>query len=405
MIMLDAFGYNQVISTSKHYLNELIPKSIFGSVKPLFAFRGIQPTIFSGVNPNKHGIWMDYYFDEEKSSYRWTKRTIIPSLESLKNRFKDNYIKKVITAPICYTSKYFYNYSQFPRTTLIPWNQLKNFTFSMTEEITKPGVLAPHDTIFDIFQKNKITYKVIDFPNVHSDSDTLNKIKRIQGKSFNKDFYFFRFFNLDEIIHDHGLNSQKTKNGLRYSANLVKIVKKMIESKVDDYYLLIFSDHGMVDVSEIVNSRELLDEIEKNIEQSFKYFIDSIMIRFKLNNQLDIEKLKACLNRNQHGIVLTEEIAKKFGVNMTTTRYGDVCFVLNKGKMFLPNFYQAKSKIKAMHGYHEEDMNLNPFLLLYKNQSNIKKNVENISFLDIVPTILNIFDITPNMAYLGNSLL
>jgi len=403
--MLDAFGYNQVLSNPDNYLTELIQESIFGSVEPLFAFRGIQPTIFSGLNPNKHGIWMDYYFDEERSSYKWTRRTLIPSLENIKNRITDNFIKKVITAPICYTSKFIYNYSQFPRSTLIPWNQLKNFRFSMVDKITKPKVLQPFDTIFDIFKKNKITYDVIDFPNVHSDSDTLKKIKLARKESFKKDFYFFRFFDLDGIVHDNGIKSEKTRKGLIKTANLIKNVKKMIESKIDDYYLLVFSDHGMVEVTEFIDSKDLLEEINNKIGQDIQYFIDSIMIRFKVKDKSKIELLHEFLKEREYGTVLNEEITKKYNVNMDDNRYGDVVFVLKKGKIFLPNFYQAKGKIKAMHGYHEEDIDLNPFILLYNKQNNIKKSVENISFLDIVPTILDIFKISSNMIYEGRSLL
>ncbi len=405
MIMLDAFGYNQVISDSSIFLNELIQESIFGKIEPLLAFRGIQPTIFSGLNPNKHGIWMDYLFDEEKSSYKWTKKTLIPSLEHLKNRVNHNFIQKVVTAPICYASKYIYNYSQFPRTTLIPWNQLKYFRFSMTEKITRKGVLKPYETIFDIFNKNDITYHVVDFPDVHSDSDTIKRINLVKKNSFKKDFYFFRFFDLDGIIHDNGLNSEKTRKCLIKTANLIKNLKKMIEKNLDDYFLLIFSDHGMVHVNEEINTENLLNEIRKKIGKSFHYFIDSTMIRFKLDDKSSIEKLKDFLDEKSYGIVLNEDFKKIFNINIPDSLYGDVVFVLNKGKIFLPNFFQGYNKIKAMHGYYEKDKNLNPFLMLYNKKNNMQRKLEIIKFADIVPTILDIFKISPNINYEGHSLL
>ncbi|NHI94790.1 MAG: hypothetical protein EAX96_20025 [Candidatus Lokiarchaeota archaeon] len=405
MIMLDAFGYNQIFSRHSKCIYSIAQESIFGRLEPLFAYRGIQPTIFSGVYPNEHGIWMDYYFDTEHSSFKWTRNTILPYLEIFKNRIKNSYIKKIFTYPIFLWSKLIYNYSQFPRSSLIPWNLLHFFKFSMCEKITKSNILNSYLTLFDYFKLNKISFEVIDFPIIHNDADLLKKFNQTLKKSFSKDFYLFRFFDLDNILHEHGLNSpQEAKELIKINKNLEFIISS-IKKKEKDFFLLIFSDTGMTNVNTIINSNYLINQIKKRIDSEFQYFIDSIMIRFKFKEKSHLKTVKNFLDTQNYGLILTEELKKRYHVDIQDTKYGDLTFILGNGNLFLPNFYQGVKRIKGMHGYISEESNLDPFLLLFNESlkpNNIKSKVR---FIDILPTILDIYNISPNINYNGRSLL
>ena len=403
--MLDAFGYDQIFSEHSKCIRFVAEESIVGRLEPLLAFRGIQPTIFSGIYPNQHGIWMDYYFDLEHSSFKWTKNTILPSLEPLRNNLKNSFLKKIITFPICLGSKMIYDYSQFPRSTLIPWNFLHFFSFSMCEKISQPNILQPYPTLFDYFKKYNITYEVIDFPMIHSDADMLKKFRQAAKYSFNKDFYFFRFFDLDDVLHKHGLKSSQEANELIKINKKLELILNSIKKKVDDFYLMIFSDTGMTNINKIIDSNSLIKEMRKRFGNNFQFFIDSVMIRFKLKENLNMDSIVKFLNTQKYGLVLTQELKKQFHVNMQDSKYGDIIFVLKNGHIFLPNFYQGSKKIKGMHGYMDNESNLDPLLLLY-NQSLMPKKIQNkLKFIDILPSILDIYKIRPKMEYQGRSLL
>ena len=403
--MLDAFGYNQINSKNAKNLEKLTKKSIFGKVQSLFAYRGIQPTIFSGVYPKEHGIWLDYYFDSKNSSFKWITNSIFPSLESIKNKIPNSYLKKVMSYPICLTSKLLYNYSQFPRSTLIPWNQLKHFKFSMTKDITEYGVLQPYPTLFDYFKQKHLSFDVIDFPWIHSDLEMLKKFKKSFKDSFRKDFYFFRFFDLDSCMHKHGISSSSVIKEMIKVDKYLKYMLDSIEKKVKDFYLLIFSDHGMMNVDKIINPYILINDIKQSIDDKFQYFIDSIMIRFKCREKTTIKKIQNKLRNNKNGKILTQSLKEEKFVDIEDNKYGDVIFILDKGKLFLPNYFQGKSKIKGMHGYLELDTNLNPFILLYNKDLQPVSLKNNLDFIDILPTILDIYGISPKVKYKGQSLL
>ena len=118
-----------------------------------------------------------------------------------------------------------------------------------------------------------------------------------------------------------------------------------------------------------------------------------------------METIHKYLNTQNYGLLLDEKLKKQYHVNMQDSKYGDLIFVLKNGYIFLPNFYQGRKQIKGMHGYLIDESNLDPFLLLY-NESlkplNMKTKFE---FIDILPTILDIYNISPNTEYKGRSLL
>lgn len=86
-------------------------------------------------------------------------------------------------------------------------------------------------------------------------------------------------------------------------------------------------------------------------------------------------------------------------------KYGDLIFLAQPGVLISPNFFQGTMYVKGMHGFDPLYANDNHIIFLEGPgipHINMKKKIR---IIDIVPTILNILNITPSINYIGHSII
>ncbi|MEN9625932.1 MAG: hypothetical protein RL557_260, partial [archaeon] len=127
---------------------------------------------------------------------------------------------------------------------------------------------------------------------------------------------FFYFGELDQLGHEYGTDSGEVRAAIK------KIDKKISRMNFD----LIFSDHGMINVTQTVRV-PLTDDC----------FIDSDMARY-WGTAEELAEIKKQLPL-QFGKILSWD-----------ERYGQLIFLANTGVLLFPNFWNKKV-VKAMHGY------------------------------------------------------
>ncbi len=111
--------------------------------------------------------------------------------------------------------------------------------------------------------------------------------------------------------------------------------------------VIIFSDHGMVNVDHGVNVN-FEQVLGPSTPQTYLYFIDSATMRIWIYDEELKPKMEKCLQDLGCGTILSQEQRVRWGA---TERYcGDIVFVLNEGDVFAPSFFGLK-KAAAMHGY------------------------------------------------------
>lgn len=121
---------------------------------------------------------------------------------------------------------------------------------------------------------------------------------------------------LDKIAHKYG-----TKN-----ARIIEAIKKIDEKISRAEFDIIFSDHGMIDIKNIITVPETED-----------CFIDSTMARYWGKKPEIKSKLGKWVSGNE--------------------KYGHYIFLVKPGVLIFPNYWQNKNPEKAMHGYEPcEDM-------------------------------------------------
>lgn len=131
---------------------------------------------------------------------------------------------------------------------------------------------------------------------------------------------------LDSIAHKYGTKAKETIDCIR------KIDNKL--SKMD--FDVVMSDHGMVDVREVIS-----------VPRTKDCFIDSTMARY----------WGECpeLPKNKGKLIKLDK------------KWGDYVFLVKPGVLICPNFW-SKNPVKAMHGYESR---CNGFYIIRKNGNKI----------------------------------
>jgi predicted AlkP superfamily pyrophosphatase or phosphodiesterase len=178
--------------------------------------------------------------------------------------------------------------------------------------------------------------------------------------------YLLSLCDIDNIAHVYGTTSDKFDNHLN---NLDDRLKKLFDRFTDqnsENEIYLFSDHGMVDVSSVVNFN-----IEKKFgsmdKDKYLYFIDSTYMRVWVKDKSLMGEFEKYLSSREFGELLTEGQRKDFG--LVNREFGDFIFRGKEGVMFVPNFYGGRAN-KAMHGYDSHLRSQNAFFSKVDTNSN-----------------------------------
>ena len=158
------------------------------------------------------------------------------------------------------------------------------------------------------------------------------------------------------------LDSLGHKSGTK-SKEMVSAIKRIDEkiSKMD--FDIIFSDHGMADITKKVS-----------VPKTKNYFLDGDMARY-WGSEKELEKIK-------------EKLPLKDGkiISWPDKSYGDLIFLANTGNLIYPNFWDGKEPSKAMHGYDGKHKDMKAIYLL--NKKGIKRNIKVIELHDILKKLI-----------------
>ncbi len=150
---------------------------------------------------------------------------------------------------------------------------------------------------------------------------------------------------LDRIGHKCGTKSPETISAIQ------KIDERV--SKMD--FDIILSDHGMEDIKKVIS-----------VPLTKDCFIDSDMARY-WGEKPDFDS--------------------KDGkwIEWVDKSYGDFIFLANSGVLILPNYWQGKIPVKAMHGYDGKSKDMKAFYLIKKEgkKKNLKIKELHEIFMDI----------------------
>ena len=357
ILYIDALGYNFINEENTPFIYKYGKDNSLLKLKTLFGYTAIENTFITGRLPNETGIWTEFVL---KKNYIGKILKLIPLSNNL------------LSYPYALLS-YLKGHTFLSKLHNIPRKYFDKFTSSVTEGLWKR----------EYFQNKKFVYYGWPFFVINNKTE-IEFIKRSDDYKVKKfisyfnndiDVYFIHTVDLDKTMHQYGTKSEETVKELKKQDNYVSLMVNEFESRFKDCKVIIWSDHGFMDIKDHIN---ILDEI-KNIKD-LVYFIDSTMARFWVKEKNKKELIEK-LSKIKNGHILTLEEKKNYNMPLSK-EYGEIIFVADPGYLILPNFYQGNNPVKGMHGYMSDKDYLDAFLIINKK---INKKVLNMH--EVLPLI------------------
>ncbi|ORX60066.1 Phosphodiest-domain-containing protein [Piromyces finnis] len=207
---------------------------------------------------------------------------------------------------------------------------------------------------------------------------------------------------VDKAAHNYGVNSDEVNLSLKLVDKFIYKLYKLINKNKhrDNTNLIILSDHGMADIKQNgqIYIEDIFDE-EDNVEVIS--YIPHLYIKDddKLNIDYIYEKMiNASINNGHWMPFKRENILERFHYN-NNKRISPVMGIAETGYSFT---YKNRTLPVAMHGYDNEDDNMNAFFLgigpvFSKYPGQTIPSFNNVEIFNLITTILNITEnVSPN---------
>ena len=303
-------------------------------------------SIATGVHPDKHGILHNSFYDKEKGSFSYSPDASWIEVKPVWAYLEERGIK---------TATYFWVGSE------TDWNGIE------------------------------ITYSKFPFSSRVSEEEKIKQI--LDWLSLPDDerprLIMTWWHGIDSTAHKYGINNKKTRESLiqqdQHLLDLINQIKdKDLWKKVT---LIVVSDHGMTDISNLININELLKTSNIKAKSSIGPAIGHIF----LEDQSDLQKAMKVLKQNKFiEVKRKNEIHKSLNL-LHPTRTGDIV-ILTKSPNMLVSRKNNNPPI-GMHGYNPEvNKDMEGVFFAYGNK--IKPlQIGKVHQVDVAPTILSLLNV------------
>ena len=239
------------------------------------------------------------------------------------------------------------------------------------------GGLLQGEHIFDHLTEKNIPYYVGDLD--PEDKQIEKTLDGINNRSIN--FAYLLFGKLDHLMHMEGTKSPKIGQLLNYYDKTIRNIVTQAKKNYDEVDFLIFSDHGMHDITKTYDLQRDIAKTDLKFGLDFVAVYDSTMARFWYLNDQARKKITDLLQNIPKGKNLSTQELQSFGTFFPDHRYGETIFLMNSGTLITPSFMGLK-RIPGMHGYHPDDPE--SFAMILSN----KKLPENIVSIKDIYSLL-----------------
>ena len=352
ILYIDALGFKFISKENTPFLYKFGKENSLLRLNTLLGYTGIENTFISGKMPSETGIWTEFIYKENPIGKLLKivplSNNYLSYFYALMNYLKgDTFLSKLHNIPRTFFGKF----NSGVKEGLWKRDFFRNRTFVYS---AWPFFVVNNKVNLDFIKRND-EYKVSRF---------------VKSFNENSDIYFIHLVDLDKTMHEFGTKHEKTINELKKQDEFASIIVNEFRSKFKESSIVIWSDHGFIDIKEEINIEEKIKDI-KNID----YFFDSTIARFWFKDIKAKDELMSVLSNIKNGKILGLKDKDKYHVPLGR-EYGDVIFALEPGYLIVPNFYQGNKGCKGMHGYMPDKADLDGFFIINKetNKKEIKMN-------------------------------
>ena len=318
VLFIDAFSHSYINKKAAPFLS----KQEVYSLTPLFGFKQLAAA-FTGRDPLSTGLFAEHYYDPKHSPHKWTGMLPSPllSIMDILPRTPINIFSRGISHHKKLSSK------------LVPLEFSRFFAID--------GDPFPDSSpITSLLREKGLSYRFVFFPEVKTNEAAFDLLKALCNPNQRPDFLLVHFPELDSVTHQWGVRSSQRRNLVSKTDLMIAKATEMLSK---DSYVIIFSDHGMLNVRGHIDIASKIKTLGC-LGEDFIVFLDSIMARFWIFKDSIFETIIRLLSEETSGTIT---LPKK---SHMIDKFGDIMFLCSPGYIVFPNYYDAKPP-KAMHGY------------------------------------------------------
>ena len=396
LVIIDALAFRDLSDKTTPFLHHCIEVNGGGPIHSLFAYRGIEATIFTGQPISNHQIWLDFKTRTEVENPRHAGETLfwkagLSIIDSLHWEFpsmlgRETYHKLA--------------FSQDAAQCLIPSSVITSFRPSLFP-IQNIDRIRNIPTLLAYLNKNNLSLAWFHLRSKVEGNDAKKVLN--YAKNTNRDVLIIKIGILDQVGHCFGPDSREFITELK---SIDSYIKRLVDSLIcneSQLKVIFVSDHGMLSVDQWLNPGSFLEDFRK---WSSLAFIDSTIARFWGVTNKGLRILESLQKSIQGSNIFTQEDLKSIGLRINSTEYGEIFFVLPKGSVFFPDYFRVKKAPLGMHGYYQgETPTADPFLTAYNLRLKKPDSQGRFDFIDVMPTILSCIGICRQESLLGSNLL
>ena len=341
-VLIDALGWKFV--EGREFLCDLLPYRV--PLRTVLGYSsGAIPSILSGQSPAQNGHWNLYYYDPEKSPFRWLRH-----FHFLPNRVLDSRIARKLLKEMgrrvlglgplfeCCVS---------PR--ILPW-----FNWVEKRDLYGPGGISGASSIFDRLEEDGIPYCVYSYREM-DDKEILEQAQRDleAGKA---SFFFLYLSEMDMFLHMHCGDDRQLGQRLDWYAAELRDMFCLAQELDPEASFTIVSDHGMTPVK---HQHDLVQDVESlgfQMPVDYLAVYDSTMARFWFFDEGARQAIRERLTSLSCGRILDPSELQRLGVFFPDSRYGELVFLLHPGWLLSRSDFNGHGwSPVGMHGYHPDD--------------------------------------------------
>jgi hypothetical protein len=340
-LFIDAFGW-EVLQRNPFFLDNLTVER--KSLETILGYSSAcDPSIISGVMPDRHRMWSSFYYSPSTSPFR-PLRLLRFLPESLFSRGRVRSILSRIVKRAYGFTGYFQLYN-------VPFRLLPLFDYAEKYSIWVPGGLRGTPTIFDDLTAAGVPYAV--FTGDGDDSSRFGQLEESLRAS-PLSFVYAAFGALDALMHARGNAGPEVTELVRDFDRRIRQLLALAETLYDEVSWYVFTDHGMHTVERVCDLQAEAATLGLTYGRDYVAFYDSTMLRFWFLNETARQRLTGWLKNHPMGRILSEGELRRRGVFFADAMYGELIFLVHSGVLVIPGFMGAR-RIAGMHGYDPAD--------------------------------------------------
>lgn len=346
-ILVDAFRHDYLDEARAPFLARLARRCGWAPMRPILGYSdSIRATIFTGAYPDEHGYWMEYCYRPESSPFRGFAK--LAALDRLPNDFVQRGTKFALSQTAVRLEARRRGYERLSLRHL-PLSAVDRFDWTLRRGMSAPGALQ-YPTLFDEMTAAGVPWTYLD----SSKSGGAGVLRGVERLPETTAFAFVYLHHIDLASHVFGIRSPLFARFLRHTDGLVRQVIERFQRRFGEHRLLVFSDHGMSEVTQVVSYQDLIHH--PSFPHRFCFALDATMVRLWFEE--DDPGLKAEIRQRvadgAPGRFLSREELGTLHLDFDHRLYGDEIYLLEPKVAIFPNFHSMQ-KPRAMHAYHPDD--------------------------------------------------